>query len=256
VWVYATGDSQLDAGGGPPGGASGFHWDSRHWANVPWDYSTFDGNPDEIDSVTVASGELWLLGLAYVGEEDDQFLAYGNGSGWTTLPLPPGENYIRNSVDAPIDYMDPISPKNVWAYVTDQDTEQNYVYHWNGSDWSKIHSPPWWAFDLHAVPDAQDAWGRSRSGIWHWHDGHISLVQKGAFSGVRAFTASNVWAWGNGIEAHYDGSAWSVYRIPAPPRSATGGYAVAAGGDLSGAVVVRKKGRAYPGLEQYERCAG
>jgi hypothetical protein len=253
IWLFATGETRWS--GGP--GAVAFHWDGQDWTRVPWDEQAgqaFDGYPDEIDSVTVASGKLWLCELSAVSDgEDGQFAVFWDGSRWSSLPEPPVEDWIRNGVEAAIDYMDPISPTNVWAYVTDGDTGQDYVYHWNGSDWSKVDSPPWWAFDLHAVPDANDAWALSPAGIWYWHDGKIRLALGGAFSGVRAFNARNVWAWGSGIEAHYDGAAWTVTEVPAPPMHA-GSYRVAPDGDLWAAVRIWRNGHAYPGLEQYERC--
>ncbi|HET9142933.1 hypothetical protein [Actinophytocola sp.] len=121
--------------------------------------------------------------------------------GWT--PVTPAPAPPANLTAAGLFDVAAVSPADVWAVGGGwTDTEQALIMHWTGAGWSPVQAP--------SVRDFQYS-----------------------FTAVDVVSARDVWAAGNGMPvpaqdfrskavlAHYDGTAWSMARVPAPPSSSS-----------------------------------
>jgi hypothetical protein len=142
-----------------------------------------------------------------------------------------------------------VSANDVWAVgsFTDGSRGQALILHWDGSQWSVVHSPnPGKAgYELTSVTvvSAHDIWavgsfsnsihGQNveESIFLHWDGSQWSVVESPGLgnsetlSDVAALSANDVWAAGyktdsNGnsqtIIEHWDGSQWSAVKSPDP----------------------------------------
>jgi hypothetical protein len=127
-----------------------------------------------------------------------------------------------------------LSKTNAWAFGGNMAGQGNPVkgvpvaLHWNGTSWAGTALPAGMTDAIAEVsaPAANDIWAVTRTGGWilHWNGAkwliakHVSAAGPlvGAFSGVTAFSPTNVWVFGGGGGPlsglgtwHYDGHAWT-----------------------------------------------
>ncbi len=199
------------------------HWDGSAWSVIP------SPNPGPTFSAlygvtALAANDAWAVGY-YVGTGGvvgDQTLAlHWDGSTWTQIHAPsPGYNYY-NALHA----VTAFSPVDVWGVGLYRYTSPNSLLeHWNGSVWTQGD-----AASGGQVNHLYGVSGVAGNAIWtvgttilHW-DGMawnaVAIPGSTQLFGIRAVTATNVWAAGvnfnsNTAIVHWDGSAWAT--VPSP----------------------------------------
>jgi hypothetical protein len=129
-----------------------------------------------------------------------------------------------------------ISAKNIWA-LGGTDLENSFqpsgapvAVHWNGSHWSNVSMPAGVTGTIGTVSavSATDIWAATFYGgyVLHYNGTHWSVATHlpqsgplaGTISGLTAFSAKNVWVFGEGRGAvgaqgtwHYDGHKWTQW---------------------------------------------
>jgi hypothetical protein len=156
----------------------------QSWSGVPPPSPGNDGN--FLLGVTVLSAcNAWAA-----GDDTDQtsgtatLIEHWDGGSWTVVPSP-----NIGGVFSALGSISAASATSIWAVGTFLDghsTFQPVVLHWNGLRWSQQTVPP---------------------------------VSGGSLNGVRAVSASDVWAVGSAgggaaLILHWDGSGWK--RVPSP----------------------------------------
>jgi hypothetical protein len=174
------------------------------------------------------------------------------GTGWSIVPSPnvfQGEDNTLVQVSAG-------SATNAWAvgYAGGVGSFRTLIQRWNGSRWTVTHSPSpssadnvlfgadtlsrtdAWAvgYDIHVTPQA--VYHQALTEHWDGHTwravpaAHVGAQDNDLF-GVTALSSTNVWAVGNEnighfqfrpLVEHWNGTAWTVVRVPSPPLTGTG----------------------------------
>ena len=220
------------------------HWDGTNWSvvtspNVGSSSNTLNG------IVAISPGSIWAVG-SYTNQQNMQatLIEHWNGSNWSVVASPnPGS--VSNALYA----VAAVSANNLWA-VGDfvkrtGGNPQTLVEHWNGSNWSAVHSPnpgsrsnvlngvtAVSARDLWAVGTLSNGTNDNEALTERWDGMQWSVIPNpnlGTFAflyGVTAVSASNVWAVGtyynniNGDQEalieQWDGTQWSFVNSPLP----------------------------------------
>jgi hypothetical protein len=127
-----------------------------------------------------------------------------------------------------------LSKTNAWALGGNMAGNGNpatglpVALHWNGKAWASTALPKNVTDTIvrASAPAANDIWAVTRSGGWilHWNGSAWSvakhLTTTGGFSGITAFSPTNVWVFGGGGGAspgfvgtwHYDGHTWTELK--------------------------------------------
>ncbi|MBB4930905.1 hypothetical protein F4561_001725 [Lipingzhangella halophila] len=136
---------------------------------------------------------------------------------------------------------------NIWAFGdTDAQVDgTTWVYHWDGSDWTRQETPDDWAL-VPSTADAtgpDDVWAAGESpgggaGVIHYDGTEWSESDQSGFrpSAIEALAADDVWLLGAAGEeaARFDGASWSDADSPrvGTALSGTGSDALFAVGTL------------------------
>jgi hypothetical protein len=193
-----------------------------------------------LDDVAVASlTDLWAVGSASTATGTlHTLIEHGNGTTWTIVPSPnigSGDNELHG--------VTVVAPDNIWAVGSSTSStgpillKQPLILHWDGTAWSVVPAPnpgdgPA-VLNAVAALSATDAWAAgylAATNSWvaplllHW-DGTawtpVTVLNPisggGAFTGVVALAADNVWAVGGAafepLIEHWDGTAWSWFDL-------------------------------------------
>lgn len=134
-----------------------YHWDGRTWRSVP----TPDTGGDALllDVTTDRGGGVWAVGVAYDAQGAGRPLTeYWDGLAWCIVeaPAPPDQGSTLEGVTA-------LAPDDVWAVGSssppDQETSTPLTYHWDGSSWTSVPTPP---LDMFLSAVSADP----RGGVW------------------------------------------------------------------------------------------
>jgi hypothetical protein len=149
------------------------------------------------------------------------------GSTWAQAPFPklPGGGTVSVAGAT--------APDDVWACY--YGTARSYVLHWNGTNWSVMHSfqrqiggavvlgpDNVWVFGMPDIPGAY-------LGAWHYNGHTWTQVSGGAdLEGGSGLSAKDIWAFDGTDVAHWNGSAWTRTSVASllPPRNQLNGPAV------------------------------
>jgi hypothetical protein len=194
------------------------HWNGRRWSPVALPKAATGEfiaasapAPDDIWAVTHLSGQI----------------LHWNGKAWSvvkTLPEPKGPNFAQlTGVVA-------LSATNVWVFGSSGFTLGWGTWHYDGKSWRLWHG---------YAADITDGSAVSPSNIWAigglnapqslivhftgttWRPVTGRVFSGLQFEGIRAFSATNVWASASSVSAptqswvlHYNGHAWSKFKLP------------------------------------------
>ncbi len=191
----------------------------------------------EVDAL--ASDDIWAVGQA-VGYGDGgatsvPLAAHWDGSSWTDVEVPRVANRHHELSDVVA-----ISADDVWAvgdYRNVAGTFRAVTYHWDGSQWSHVHSPiedmsqsglddvvATGSNDVWAVGGAQDV----GAVVMHWDGSQWSLVEAPANSGgsLAPVGPDDLWLSGWNGYWHWDGASWTEVPASVPGSS----YVIRSGG--------------------------
>lgn len=160
------------------------HFDGSVWSVVPSPDLEYGVRLEDV--VTIAQDEAWAVGWSgSAGSLDDKSVAmHWDGKAWeiVSTPQPGGKSIDRLlAVDA-------ASSTDVWAtgvYQNENDPlrDLSLILHWDGARWNVVpHS-------------CNTYWG---------------------LTGLTVLSATDVWAVGNALTCHYDGSGWTEVASPQP----------------------------------------
>ena len=214
------------------------HWNGSQWSIVP---SPNPGSDNGLNGlVAVSPNDIWAVGsVGQFGTPQKTLIERWNGSQWSIVPSPNPEP-TQNLFGAVA-----IAKNNVWAvgfYGTSSGSIlKTLVLHWNGSQWSVVHSPNSGSNNLFnnlAAVSANDIWAVGNSGsatlpqtlIEHWNGTRWSIVPSpnvgtngNILIGVTVVSERNIWATGFAINSnniqqtlieHWNGTRWSVVSSP------------------------------------------
>jgi hypothetical protein len=208
--VWTTGFYSA-AAAGLPGVDLGFvgaleHWNGSSWTTaLPPELLTGTGMSSSVfTSLSFDNpGDGWAAGFrepAYNDLDGAPIVSHWNGSGWSSSPVLYPLKTITDDGNTAVDFTEPtaitaISPDDVWmtgeyigGLASDENFDGSFTEHWNGSSWTVVSFP-------------------GQDGI--------------RLSGLKGFTANDVWAVGEGpdgaVALRWDGSAWTTVTVPQPP---------------------------------------
>ncbi len=241
--VWAVGTAYRNGGNGSTPLIE--HWDGTAWSIIPGPNPRYFSGLSAV--AAISANDIWAVGATGIRSNPyggiEAFVEHWNGSRWSVVPSPTNRPEINlSSITA-------ISTNDVWAvgtyYYDDHTTySRTLVEHWDGSQWSIVHSPsPSPTKDLYylngvAAVSPNDIWavgeyvnysqgGRIFGLVEHWngttwnivssvqtHSPYVSLLAVGVVS------ATNIWAVGysgnKSLTEHWDGTAWSIVPSPSP----------------------------------------
>jgi hypothetical protein len=232
------------------------HWDGSAWSRVRT--PTLAGGGRLLGVSAVTSDDVWAVGEQIPFVDFEPLILHRNGSGWNEVAAPGAPlGGQLNAVAA-------VSADDVWAVgsriVSADGDARSYVAHWDGTSWTRVHTPNGIArprfTEINAVTAlAKDdvwavGWGFTRGDSFasfalHW-DGRrwtrMSLpapVGQTVYQSLSAASPNDIWAVGHydnqgsqAITAHWDGSNWSQVDFPGLPSSALDGVAAASSDDV------------------------
>ena len=173
-----------------------------------------------------SASDVWAVG-ENDADRETPYAQHWNGSSWASVPIPlPGPS--SDILDGGLFGVSALSASNAWA-VGWHDTgnfsqSQPMVQHWNGSVWRVMSTPAVasqsFLSDVAAItPTNVWAVGGTPSGplVEHWNGTawtHVTTPGTGQLEGVKAISASSVFAVGQDEILHYNGSGWSAVSFP------------------------------------------
>jgi hypothetical protein len=184
------------------------------WRVIP---SPNPGGPGAVSNIlftgvsALGPSSAWGVGFAQIQGHKHPLVERWNGRAWQTVrvPEPPNRQSWFNGVVA-------LSPSNVWAVGEstdpqfDNQDQQTFVEHWDGTAWSIVPSP----------------------------NPGVGFGAANVLSGVSGVSADDLWAAGwvldpakGDIEMlmeHWDGAAWTVAPSPSPLGATQFAFAVTA----------------------------
>jgi hypothetical protein len=200
----------------------------------------------EVDAL--ASDDIWAVGQAAGfgdgGATTAPLAAHWDGSGWTDVEVPRISNRHHQLSD-----VFAISHDDVWAVGDYRNVAAAFhavTYHWDGSEWSHVHSPiedmSESGLDDVVATGPNDVWavgGASDVGVvlMHWDGSHWSLVQSPPNSGgsLAAVGPDDLWMSGWNGFWHWDGATWTEVPASVPGASyviRSGGMEIVGGCDI------------------------
>jgi hypothetical protein len=203
AWVVGSDDSP----------ATIEHWNGRVWRVVP-NPAHPDVNASLEDVAGTGPDDVWAVGSGGKGRHINPINAlieHWDGSAWHIVPTPNVDRHARPTVSSELLSVAAISPTDAWA--VGDNWAQPLVEHWNGSSWKPMKVPTDGRSDRLTEVDAvgrHDVWATGTS--YRDVDGHGPI---------------------HGIIEHFNGSSWTITRIP--------GFA---GGTVSG-LSVQARGRVW-----------
>jgi carboxypeptidase family protein len=207
------------------------------WGTVP---SPNRGNlQNALKGITaVSSSDIWAVGEFNPGIPPTAtgrrtLIEHWDGSAWTIVPSP---NPNWQGLDfATLEAVDDVASNDVWAVGYSEDFGSlrlnTLTLHWDGSVWRGVPSPnpaginnPNQLFGVVALA-TNNVWAVGRLGgspmplTMQWNGTRWTVVRNncgnfGGLNGVAAVSASDIWAVGDGISCHYNGTAWTSFPIP------------------------------------------
>lgn len=187
----------------------------------------------------LASDDVWAVGQAVgygdAGATSVPLAAHWDGSSWTDVEVPRVANRHHELSD-----VEAISSDDVWAvgdYRNVGGTFRAVTYHWDGSEWSHIHSPiedmSQSSLNDVAATGSNDVWavgGAQDVGVvlMHWDGSQWSLVEAPANSGgsLAPVGPDDLWLSGWNGYWHWDGASWTEVPASVPGSS----YVIRSGG--------------------------
>jgi hypothetical protein len=225
------------------------HWNGIEWSRIDSPNPSSTWSP--LYGVDARSPtDVWAVG-EYQDDETGSFktlILRWDGAEWSQVksPNPSLKSNGLQDVDAS-------SASNAWAvgYYKDDETRNQYptlIVHWDGTRWSKVHSP---SPDPHdeqllevAARSATDAWAvghyNQQPLIVHWNGTSWSKIKSpnpgapytGILEGVDAESATDAWAVGyyynqtvdalDTLIVRWNGRTWSQVKTPLTGRALLG----------------------------------
>jgi hypothetical protein len=216
-------------------------WDGAAWTELSTPNGPF--SHDHLTSIALTPDGAWAAG--YSGEGGLAAIAplvgWWDGAGWveTELPAVPYDAHLLWSVDA-------LSADDAWVVGEMYDgvggLGRASAWHWDGAAWSRVAVPNYGEgqrlYDV-AVIATDDVWaagivykdGAGRGVALHW-DGAAwtayPMTRGAVINSISASGPDDVWAVGSrtvnpgdgtgpvflSYAAHWDGAAWTSYRLP------------------------------------------
>jgi hypothetical protein len=229
------------------------------WRNGSWDYvdtvtlrpqteypfAARGGFAYEVDALT--GDDVWAVGIANgygdASSSSVPMALHWDGSSWTDVEVPIAANRHNELNDVVA-----ISHDDVWAvgdYRNIAGTFRGVTYHWNGTEWSHIHSPiedvSQSGIDDVAATGPNDVWalGGGDAGVvlMHWDGSQWSLAEAPPNSGgsIVAVGPNDLWVSGWYGFWHWDGLSWTEVPASIPGASyviRNGGLAIVGGCDI------------------------
>ena len=239
-------DSATDAWGQPVSGGRYCHCeDVWHLSGSTWTAVALPTGPTWAAVGADSPTDVWAVGNG---------MTHYNGSSWTTYTLAGagiGDSMVLHSVAI-------LSPADVWAAGPNHTNPAGLpLAHWNGTRWSGVGPPAprgaSWVSVNALSASGGDLWALASASIncspggncdteyfaARWDGAGWSLTPAlpagfTAGSSISAGSASDVWVTGGGTAdaAHYNGSTWSTFTMPAPSgQTDLGLHEIAARGD-------------------------
>jgi hypothetical protein len=183
--------------------ASGYYYNNNlfrfqtlimHWDGIAWGIVTSPNGSSNnnwlSDMASVSGSDIWAAGYyrPNSGAYFEALLLHWNGQEWSIAPTPMHSDFARVVTSLAV-----IATNDVWAtgykpHAINSSDSDTLALHWNGTDWSVVHTPS---------------------------PGNISTLQ-----GVTARSANDVWAVGSyGADSrtlieHWDGTQWRTFPSP------------------------------------------
>ena len=201
------------------------HWDGRGWHTVTLPGSVLATLGTSSARATIGASSpanVWAFGMG-------GYWLHWNGKQWTAGRLArPAPGALGPYVGSPLVF----GPSNVWAfgdYQTKAGALVPYGLHYNGQTWKSFTAPGMYGFAAESAVSPDDIWGLMNAGVSDSGDaltrsrqplgheaaaGHADLL--GHALQHPAAVRPDVWVGGksrktgDGVVAHWDGSAWSI----------------------------------------------
>ncbi len=223
--VWAVGETGFDEG---ESGTLVERWDGASWNLVP-SANAGTGSNLLYDLSARAPDDIWA-----VGEVNGKSLTLRwNAAFWSVVPSPDLEFGV------PLQGVVAVGPDDAWAVGSSGDPgsldSRTVTMHWDGTSWEIVSSPNpggnlvdrldavdgLASDDVWAVGEFWDQNLFSRALILHWDGSAWSEAPNnncgfGALSGITVLAAADVWAVGDALTCHFDGSSWDVVPSPQP----------------------------------------
>ena len=202
------------------------HWDGRGWHTVtlPGSVLTTLGTSSARATIGASSpANVWAFGMG-------GYWLHWNGKQWTAGRLArPAPGALGPYVGSPLVF----GPSNVWAfgdYQTKAGALVPYGLHYNGQTWKSFTAPGMYGFAAESAVSPDDIWGLMNAGVsgsgdvltrwdgsrWATKALPATLTSSATLYSILARSDSDVWVGGksrktgDGVVAHWDGSAWSI----------------------------------------------
>ena len=186
--VWGSGPSDLFVAGGSGGRPAIFHWNGSQWT------------ADSPAALTSFPNRIWGSGPQDIYLLSSDGVIHGDGKSWSKLSLADDYRNIGGS-----------GPDDVYLV-----TKAGGLVHWNGSQWTNVTGVPAvmsvWADE----PDDLFAVGGTGT-IERWNGTSWSAMSSGTSGDLNAVWGSgpdDVFAVGNGLIDHWDGTAWTPESLP------------------------------------------
>jgi hypothetical protein len=212
--AWAFGGTNTD--GASPGSPVAEHWNGRKWRAV----ALPGGLTSMIDGASAPSpGNIWAI------SQFGQYVLHWNGKKWAVAKRWPGTGKLLTGAIA-------LSTRNVWVFGTSGSGPGLGTWHYNGRRWSKV-SGIGGRVDYASALSPRSLWGigsveASQDSIVHYNGTNWARAATPApagtvFNGVRAVSASDIWASGTvagdpsrPVLLHWAGSRWRRITVPWP----------------------------------------
>jgi len=204
-------------------GGDGSTTEVANLSGTTWSFSTVPGLPEGAAIAGDSPTDAWAVW--------DSTAAHYDGSSWTTSTIPAA--YGLNSVAI-------VSPADVWAAGPNHTNPAGLpLVHWNGTQWSSVAPPAppgaTWVSVNALSASGGDLWVLASASLncsngfcdneyfaarWDgtgWSPTPALPAGFTAGSSISADSAADVWVVGGGTgdAAHYNGSTWSTFTMPA-----------------------------------------
>jgi hypothetical protein len=201
----------------------------------------------------VSKTDAWAAGALYDGQTllNKPYVLHWNGKSWATVSVPGSAGYYASEIAAP-------AANDVWVFGMDaNDSENQEVFHFNGSHWNAIAVPQDVVLDNPVVLSATNVWtsgSTSCSGaaadpscvtdMWHWNgNAWTDYPISTSITGLAGTSTANLWAAGiagqnenNGIGKlvayKWNGAKWAEVSTPHPEVNGTAAAATDATSDV------------------------
>ena len=182
-------------------------WNGTRWSISPSPLPPGGGELRDVDATSAANA--WAVGFTASSTGYDTLIERWNGTSWRIVPSPSvsAQNYLVG--------VKSLGANQVWAIgshnVPGSLAFSTLTMRWNGSSWNVVPSPDTPAFENHL--NAID--GTSPNDVWA-----VGHSQNGEY-GVK-----------EPLVLHWDGSAWSITRVPTALDASLEGVVALASDDV------------------------